>query len=557
MRHGLLTSIALTCAFCLARPAPGVVEYRDVGELTRQARQIVIGDVVDVESHWNTDHSLIRSRVIVQVTDYLLGQGSGREVLELAGGTVDDLTLRVSVLPTFEAGDHVFLFLGDSEIRLVESFQGAYLTDGKQIARMAPGCHRVIAESVQSLASFVDTIERALPEGLSLRELSPYEGDFELPLGNGRYGLCGYDWTYMGNPMGEDYRINPNCVDNSAGDQASQIQQMQNGMAGWNNSGADFAFTYGGTSSQTDVTYNGTNLMYFDLTPPEGGDYIAANFHWVQGANMIESDIVFNDANYTWWNGSGYCNWMMDIWNIATHELGHTLCLVDLYGGGDAQKTMYGYADHCETKKRTLHQDDINGIIAIYGVVMPENDDCNAGLLVYEGAYPFTNINATTDGPDEPDLCTFNGYSQIDSDVWFRYWPGCTGQATVDLCESDYDTKVAVYEAACPTGPNQAIACDDDSCDPQSIVTFPVEQGTFYYIRVGGYYGAEGTGTMIITCEPGDECPADFDGDGDVDTADLLYLLGAWGTPDGDVDGDGDTDTADLLDLLAAWGDCP
>jgi hypothetical protein len=52
------------------------------------------------------------------------------------------------------------------------------------------------------------------------------------------------------------------------------------------------------------------------------------------------------------------------------------------------------------------------------------------------------------------------------------------------------------------------------------------------------------------------QCPADFDGDGDVDTADLLFLLGAWGTPDGDVDGDGDTDTADLLALLAAWGPC-
>jgi len=52
-------------------------------------------------------------------------------------------------------------------------------------------------------------------------------------------------------------------------------------------------------------------------------------------------------------------------------------------------------------------------------------------------------------------------------------------------------------------------------------------------------------------------CPGDLDGDWDVDTADLLYLLGAWGTPDGDVDFDGDTDTADLLALLAAWGDCP
>jgi hypothetical protein len=61
----------------------------------------------------------------------------------------------------------------------------------------------------------------------------------------------------------------------------------------------------------------------------------------------------------------------------------------------------------------------------------------------------------------------------------------------------------------------------------------------------------------ITVVEAQEECPADFDDDGDVDTADLLYLLGAWGTPDGDVDGDGDTDTADLLALLAAWGECP
>jgi len=67
-------------------------------------------------------------------------------------------------------------------------------------------------------------------------------------------------------------------------------------------------------------------------------------------------------------------------------------------------------------------------------------------------------------------------------------------------------------------------------------------------------YGEVEDYTVIVV--EGPRCPADFDGDGDVDTADLLHLLGAWGTPDGDVDGDGGTDTADLLALLAAWGPC-
>ncbi len=53
-----------------------------------------------------------------------------------------------------------------------------------------------------------------------------------------------------------------------------------------------------------------------------------------------------------------------------------------------------------------------------------------------------------------------------------------------------------------------------------------------------------------------DPCPADLDGDGDVDAADLAVLLGAWGAAGGDLNGSGSTDGADLAVLLGAWGPC-
>lgn len=48
---------------------------------------------------------------------------------------------------------------------------------------------------------------------------------------------------------------------------------------------------------------------------------------------------------------------------------------------------------------------------------------------------------------------------------------------------------------------------------------------------------------------------ADINGDGVVNTQDLLMLLAAWGNPGGpeDINGDGIVDTADLLILLAHW----
>ncbi len=54
-------------------------------------------------------------------------------------------------------------------------------------------------------------------------------------------------------------------------------------------------------------------------------------------------------------------------------------------------------------------------------------------------------------------------------------------------------------------------------------------------------------------------CPADFNGDGAVNAADLAQLLGAWGPGNGpeDLDMSGAVNAADLAQLLGAWGPCP
>jgi len=53
-------------------------------------------------------------------------------------------------------------------------------------------------------------------------------------------------------------------------------------------------------------------------------------------------------------------------------------------------------------------------------------------------------------------------------------------------------------------------------------------------------------------------CPADFNGDGVIDGADLGSLLSAWGQSgvQADLNSDGVVDGADLGSLLSAWGNC-
>jgi hypothetical protein len=150
----------------------------------------------------------------------------------------------------------------------------------------------------------------------------------------------------------------------------------------------------------------------------------------------------------------------------------------------------------------------------------PANDLCATAISINDGQQPYGTCGAATDGPAEPIVGNFFGYNQVGADVWFRYTPSCTGIATIDLCNSAYDCKVAVYDGSCPANPGTAIACNDDSAQcgsTRSYLQFDSSHQQQYLIRIGGYQSATGSGVMTIGCQGG--CGSqDFNGDGDFGT---------------------------------------
>ena len=210
--------------------------------------------------------------------------------------------------------------------------------------------------------------------------------------------------------------------------------------------------------------------------------------------------------------------------------------------------------------------------------ILPSNDDCADAIPITEGGYGFGTVGSTTDGPDEPDQCDFNDYTNIGSDIWFRYSPSCTGQATASLCGSAYDTKLAVYEQTCPSAAS-AIACNDDSstCGTssfQSQLTFDVTTGEEYLIRVGGFAGWWGNGELQMTCygdcngngindetDISNQTSIDCNGNAVPDECDCDFTGFAMGYGRtrceidccyGDWDGDGDVDGVDLVQLISS-----
>ena len=108
---------------------------------------------------------------------------------------------------------------------------------------------------------------------------------------------------------------------------------------------------------------DGKNVFVFGNNQP---GIIAVTRTWYETStgNILDSDVLFN-LRFIW--GDATVDYRkMDIQNIATHEIGHTIGLNDQYDDICSEVTMYGYSDYGETKKRSLEVPDINGLTALY-----------------------------------------------------------------------------------------------------------------------------------------------------------------------------------------------
>jgi hypothetical protein len=143
--------------------------------------------------------------------------------------------------------------------------------------------------------------------------------------------------------------------------------------------------------------------------------------------------------------------------------------------------------------------------------------------------------------------------------VWYRV-TGTGTSITVDTCDptTDFDTQLSVYGGECPRGLT-CVAVDDDTCAPQSSVTWESRLGERYFVLVNGAGSLSGEFTLRICC--GHTSGIDFDGDGDTDLADLAGFMncftGLAGDPgattlcaSADFDHDGRVDWEDFTEFL-------
>ncbi|MGY8757596.1 MAG: hypothetical protein ACKVLC_09520, partial [Phycisphaerales bacterium] len=163
-------------------------------------------------------------------------------------------------------------------------------------------------------------------------------------------------------------------------------------------------------------------------------------------------------------------------------------------------------------------------------------DECDSATEAMLGANPYDTSLATPSVP-VPDETQCDGtYLEwgTSADMWMYWVATGSGTASFDTCDvASFDTSIVLYEGTC----DNQIACDGDSgaadCQLYSslMADIPVTEGTTYYIRLGGWQGATGAGTLNISLIGGDAQGACCMTDGscmDSNSADCLAAGGAW-----------------------------
>lgn len=171
----------------------------------------------------------------------------------------------------------------------------------------------------------------------------------------------------------EPWVVNPSNVDGLGS--SAVFNLLSGGVTKWEDAagvGVDVLGS-GTTTSATlvadTVSPDNQNEVYFaDISEP---GVIAVTIVWgifggpPQGRKLVEWDQVYDDVSFDWSAESAGVLGKMDFDNIATHELGHSVGMGDLYNTC-VDETMYGYSANAEVKKRDLNTGDIQGINALY-----------------------------------------------------------------------------------------------------------------------------------------------------------------------------------------------
>ena len=160
---------------------------------------------------------------------------------------------------------------------------------------------------------------------------------------------------------------------------------------------------------------------------------------------------------------------------------------------------------------------------------LPPGDTCGAPLMAIEGSQPFdTSLLTSSPEPSDPLQCSLLG--AFDQDIWFEYTAPSDGILDASICgTASFDSDFAVYLGDCASLVQVGCAGDTVGCAgfTGEVLRINATAGEVYLIRIGGWSGGSGPGSLQVTFTPTGPTfvRGDTNLDGMVDIADAVASL--------------------------------
>ena len=316
-------------------------------EVAGSVPDLLVGTVAAVKAHVVPETGVIVTDV--QVVDALSSGGTATTSFSMQGGLVGGKGMWTEQFTDVHVGDSIVAGVDES--------------GGVAKAVAAPMTGRRLSDSaVPGMQSAVDAVAAG-------------------------YIWDGVRWADGSLPV--SFYVNPSGLPAGAASSIAAAAQT------WENDpGSYMDYTYAGTTSMAPGVSDGVNVIGSGTL--SSSSTIAQCTYWYYSATqqIAEFDITYNTGNFTFatdGSSSAY-----DIQGIGTHELGHTLHLVDLYDAENSNEVMYGYGYKGETSQRTLAWGDIAGIHAIYPVVGANST--LSGTVTSSGGGPLAGVTVNVGG---------------------------------------------------------------------------------------------------------------------------------------------------------------